>query len=63
MVLYVRAMALVFGLAFSLSAQWDLPQVGEPAPDFCAMSIQTGDEVCLDDFSGKYLILVFGSYT
>lgn len=33
-------------------------EVGKPAPDFCLVD-QDGGKVCLQDFSGKWLVLYF----
>ncbi len=33
-------------------------KIGDPAPDFC-LSSSTGDEVCLKDLKGKWVVLYF----
>jgi len=49
---------LCVGLAFSLAAAGDLPQVGQKAPSVTLPS-QDGSEVSLKDFRGKWVVLYF----
>ena len=50
--------AVCVGLAYSLAAAGDLPQVGQAAPDVTLPS-QDGSNVSLKDFRGKWVVLYF----
>ncbi len=50
--------SLLAGLALTVSAAEDMPQIGQQAPEFTLPS-QDGTDVSLKDFRGKYVVLYF----
>ena len=51
---------LTAGAAGADVPELDHPMLGQPAPDF-RLSTLTGDELGLEDFRGRYLVLHFGA--